>query len=64
MVDELKWAELGGYMQWEAPSWQCDSPPEGRLHRQVFYEQLQRVIYVLFDGRGRGCNLKIEVSFL
>lgn len=37
---------------------------DGRLGHEVFYEQLQRVIYVPFEGRVKGYNLKIEVSFL
>lgn len=35
-----------------------------RLHHGVFYEQLQCVIYVPFEGRVKGYNLKIEASFL
>ena len=37
---------------------------DGRGGHKVFYEQLQRVIYVPFEGRVKGYNLKIEVSFL
>ena len=37
---------------------------DGRQGHKVFYEQLQRVIYVPFEGRVKGYNLKIEVSFL
>lgn len=35
-----------------------------RRHHEVFYEQLQRVIYVPFEGRVKAYDLKIEVSFL
>lgn len=51
-----------------------EAPPDGvthasremdrRLHHEVFYEQLQCVIYVPFEGRVKGYNLKIEASFL
>lgn len=67
MVDEFKWAELGSCMQMEAPPDSVIHPRrgmDGRRHREVFYEQLQCVIYVPFEGRVKGCNLKIEVSFL
>lgn len=37
---------------------------DGRLHHEVFYEQLQHEIYVPFEGRVKGYDLKIEVSFL
>lgn len=37
---------------------------DGRQGHKVFYEQLQRVIYVPSEGRVKGYNLKIEVSFL
>ena len=36
---------------------------DGRQGHKVFYEQLQRVIYVPSEGRVKGHNLKIEVSF-
>lgn len=67
MVDEFKRADLGGYVQLEGPPDSVTHPRremDGRLHREVFYEQLPRVIYVPFEGRVKGYNLKIEVSFL
>ena len=36
---------------------------DGRQGHRVFYEQLQRVIYVPSEDRVKGHNLKIEVSF-
>lgn len=57
----------GRLWQWEAPPYSVILPRremDGRLHHPVFYEQLHRVIYVPFEGRVKGCNLKIEVSFL
>lgn len=35
-----------------------------RLHQEAFYGQLQRVIYVPFEGRVKGYHLKIEAGFL
>lgn len=47
------------------------SPPDSAIHprremdgrqrgHKVFYEQLQRVMYVPFEGTVKGSNLKIE----
>lgn len=33
---------------------------DGRQGHKVFYEQLQRVIYVPFEGRVKGYNLKVS----
>lgn len=55
-----------GWVPSEAPPDSVTHPGRemDRLHREVFYEQLQRVIYVPFEGRVKGCNLKIEAGFL
>lgn len=54
-------------MLWEAPPNSVIHPRRGmarRLHSKIFYEQLQCVIYVLFESRVKGDDLKIEVSSL
>lgn len=64
----------GGYISMGRAELLLETPPDsashprramdGRQGHKVFYEQLQRVIYVPFEGRVKGYNLKIEVSFL